>query len=157
MAVLSANALTRTVAIGFIAGVLGILTFHQGTIAALQLIGGQPLSVYGMREISPFKVPQIVNSCFWGGLWGIAIVVAMRRFAGSLPGWAIAALVGVVATTAVAWFVAGPIRSWASETPLQGPLGAQGFALATIWRGPLINGMFGLGTGLFADFLSRRI
>ena len=148
MAAIAANPVQRLVAIGFIAGALSILTFHQGTSALLQLVEGRPLAVYGMRPIPPFGVPQILNSCFWGGLWGIVFLWVAQRFAGRYPAWLVAMAVGAVATTAVAWFVVAPIRG----NPI-----ASGWNPATMWRGPVVNGMFGLGAGIFAGLLSKRM
>jgi hypothetical protein len=48
-------------------------------------------------------------------------------------------LVGAIGTTAVGWFVVAPLK---------GQPVAQGWNLAAMWRGPLINGVFGLGVGL---------
>jgi hypothetical protein len=142
------NPLQRLVAIGFLAGALSILVFHQGTIALLQLVEGRPLAIYRTNPIAPFGVPQILNSCFWGGVWGIVFLWAARRFAGRRPAWLVGLVVGAVATTAVAWFVVAPIKG----LPM-----ASGWNPATMWRGPVINGMFGLGSALFAGWLEKRI
>jgi hypothetical protein len=37
---------------------------------------------------------------------------------------------------------------WFVVAPLKGQPVAQGWNLAAMWRGPLINGVFGLGVGL---------
>jgi len=148
MAALAAHPLQRLVAIGFLAGALSIPTFHQATIALLQSLGGQAVAVYQTRPIAPFGVPQILNSMFWGGLWGIVFLWAARRLAGKYPAWLVGLVVGAVATTAVAWFVVAPIKG----NPV-----AQGFNPATMWRSPVVNGMFGLGSALFAGWLEKRL
>ena len=69
----------RTLLLGFVAGVVSVLVFHQGTVWLLHMAGQVPNAPYGMRPIPPFGVPQIVNSCFWGGLWGVVIAALLRR------------------------------------------------------------------------------
>ena len=56
-----------------------MLVFHQGTVWLLHMAGQVPAGPYGLRPLPPFGVPQIVNQCFWGGLWGIVIAVLLRR------------------------------------------------------------------------------
>jgi hypothetical protein len=150
MAAIAANPLQRLIAIGFIAGVLGILVFHQPTIALLQLIEGRPLSVYRwLPSVPPIGVPTIVNACFWGGLWGIVFYWLVRRFRGRWPAWAIGLVAGVVLTAGLGgWLIVPLIKG----TPIFG-----GFNWPTMWRSPLIHGMFGLGSALFAELLEKRI
>ncbi len=69
----------RALMLGFAAGVLSVLVFHQGTVWLLHMAGQLPNGPYSLRPIPPFGVPQIVNQCFWGGLWGILIAVLLRR------------------------------------------------------------------------------
>ena len=148
MAAITANPLVRLVAIGFVAGALSVLTFHQAGVALVQLLSGTPLSLYPMRSFGPFGVPLILNLAFWGGVWGIVIWWAIGRFGGRWPAWAIGLVLGVIGATAVGWFIAAAIKG----QDISG-----GFALARIWRGPLINGVFGLGAALIAPQLARRI
>jgi hypothetical protein len=68
----------RTIMLGFVAGILSVLIFHQGTVWLLHMAGQLPNGPYSFRPIPPFGVPQIVNQCFWGGLWGILIAVLLR-------------------------------------------------------------------------------
>jgi hypothetical protein len=149
MAAIAVNPVHRLITIGFLAGVLGILTFHQGTIAVMQLLGGTPLTVYGWRPIPPFGVPAIVNACFWGGLWGIAFYWLIRRYRARHPAWLIGLVAGVVLTAGLGgWLIVPLIKG----TPIFG-----GFNWPTMWRSPLIHGMFGLGSALFAELLEKRI
>ena len=57
--------------LGFIAGALATLVFHQGMVLILNTAGIIPVQPYSMRPIPPFGVPALLNSMFWGGLWGI--------------------------------------------------------------------------------------
>jgi len=148
MAAIAVNPIHRLITIGFVAGVLGILTFHQGTIAVIQLLGGSPLTVYGWRPIPPFGVPSIINQCFWGGLWGIVFYWLILRFGSRYPAWLIGLVAGAVLTAGVGWFIVAPIKG----QPI-----AQGFNWPQMWRSPLIHGMFGLGVALIAPLVAKRI
>jgi hypothetical protein len=67
--------MTRRLLIAFAAGALAVLVFHQGMVLALHLMKVLPNSPWSMRPIAPFGVPAIVNSMFWGGLWGVGYAV----------------------------------------------------------------------------------
>ncbi len=128
----------RIAAIGFLAGVLGVLIFHQGTIALLHLAGLVPNPPYGMRRVGPLAVPLIANMAFWGGVWGIVIaaIIAAR------PGWApplVGLVVGAVLCVLFGFTVMAAIR---------GQTMMAGFDPNRWWRSMLINGAFGWGTGV---------
>ena len=61
----------RTALLGFIAGALGVLIFHQGFVAILHVAGGLPIAPYSFAPTHPFNVPQVLSLAFWGGVWGI--------------------------------------------------------------------------------------
>jgi len=134
--------------IGFAAGFLAVLVFHQLTIAAMAAMGLlQSAGVYRVDPYGPLGVPRVVNTAFWGGVWGI-VLAALRPW---LPKPALAFLVcgflfGVVGPTFFGWFVLAPLRGQAV---------AQGFRPAAMWRGPLINGMWGLGAAFFLLLFAR--
>jgi hypothetical protein len=149
MAAIAVHPIQRLIAIGFIAGVLGMLVFHQPTSALLQLIDGRPVSVYRwLPAVPPFGIPSLINICFWGGLWGIVFYWLVRQFRGRWPAWAIGFIAGAVLTAGVGWFIVAPLK---------GQPVAQGFNWPQMWRSPLIHGMFGLGSALFAEWLEKRI
>jgi hypothetical protein len=136
------------VLIGFVAGALAVLTFHQLTILLLSYVGPTQGNVYSMRPIPPFGVPAVLNQAFWGGLWGCVFALLADRFPHRWPLWLAGLVFGAVAPTLVGWFVVAPLKG----NPV-----AQGFEPARMWRGPIINGMFGLGTGIFFDLLRRTL
>jgi hypothetical protein len=122
----------RTVLLGFAAGVLSVLVFHQGTAWLLHMAGQVPNPPYGTRPIPPFGVPQIVNQCFWGGLWGIVIAVLLRRF--RVPDLLFGFLFGAVALGLTNWvvlpaikggafFAGGDLRRMAITVAIVGPFG----------------------------------
>ena len=147
-----ARTITVDLAVGFAAGFLAVLVFHQLTIAAMAATGLiQSAGVYRVEAYGPLGVPRIVNTAFWGGVWGV-VLAAARPW---LPKSALAFLVcgflfGIAGPTFFGWFVLAPMRG----APM-----AQGFKLAAMWRGPVINGMWGLGAAFFLlvfDRLRRR-
>lgn len=128
--------------LGFAAGFLAVLVFHQLTIAAMGALGLiQGSGVYRLDPYGPLGVPRVVNTAFWGGVWGI-VLAAIRPW---LPKPAVAFLAcgflfGIMGPTLFGWFVLAPLRG----RPV-----ANGFQLANIWRGLAINGMWGLGCAVF--------
>jgi hypothetical protein len=101
----------RTILLGFAAGVVSVLVFHQGTVWLLHMAGQVPNAPYGLRPIPPFGVPQIVNSCFWGGLWGIVIAVLLRRL--RVPDLLFGFVFGAVALGLTNWVVLPAIKGGA--------------------------------------------
>jgi hypothetical protein len=126
--------------IGFAAGALATLTVHQAMIWLLSSAGAIQGTPYSWRPVAPLGVPQFLNLAFWGGLWGCVFALIADRFPRSWPLWLAGFVFGAIAPTLVGWFVVAPLRG----QPM-----AQGFNPARMWPGPLINGVFGIGTALF--------
>lgn len=142
----SRHSLAMVLLIGFVAAALATLTFHQLTIWLLTAAGAIQGNPYSVRPVAPLGVPQVVNIAFWGGLWGCVFALLAERFPRHWPLWLAGLLFGAVAPTLVGWFVVAPLR---------GQPVAQGFNPARLWPAPVINGMFGLGTGIFYELLRR--
>ncbi|MEO3472476.1 hypothetical protein AAFN86_11455 [Roseomonas sp. CAU 1739] len=128
----------RIIPVGFVAGVLAVLVFHQGMVGLLHLLGAVPNPPFQLRPVPPLGVPQLVSACFWGGLWGIltAAIVAAR------PGWSpiwVGLAIGAVACVLVGFVVVAGIRG----QPLMGGMDPNRW-----WRSVAINGAFGLGVGV---------
>jgi hypothetical protein len=124
--------------IGFAAGAIGVLVFHQGVILAMYLLGLLPSPPYSMKATEPFGVPQLLSSAFWGGLWGIALVCCMTAWRAADRLW-VALLFGGVLPTLVGILVV---------TPLKGGDPAARLQVAMLLRGFVINGAWGLGAAL---------
>jgi hypothetical protein len=135
----------RIVILGFVAGAIGVLLFHQGVILALYLLNLVPSSPYSIRATAPFGVPQVLSSAFWGGLWGIALVWCMTVLRGADRLW-IALLFGGILPTLVGILVVTPLKGGDPATRLQ---------LASLLRGFVINGAWGLGTALAYRIAAR--
>ena len=132
--------------LGFVAGALAVLVFHQITVWVLVLAGMSGGSAYSLRPIPPFGVPQVLNEAFWGGLWGCVFALLADRFPRHWPLWLAGLIFGMLAPTLVSWFVVAPIKG----RPV-----ANGFVPARMINGPIINGMWGLGTAVFYDLIRR--
>ena len=91
------------VGLGFVAGALGVLIFHQGFIAILNVAGAVPNTAWSFHPTEPLHVPQVLSLAFWGGLWGTVLVFflemlhsARRLWAGFLFGGIFPPLVGML-------------------------------------------------------------
>jgi hypothetical protein len=137
--------LPRWLLVGFISGVLAVLIFHQGALAALHALDMTPGTPYRMQPTSPWGIPQIWSIAFWGGVWGVVFAAMLRGMdRGKLV---LAALVlGAILPTLVAWFVVAPLKG----QPM-----AAGFVPAAMMIGPIVNGAWGLGTGIGLALLGR--
>jgi hypothetical protein len=131
--------------LGFAAGALAVLTFHQATWAVLHALGMMPRAPFPMNPVAPFGVPQIVSLCFWGGLYGLVFGLALPRLPRA-PTWLLGLGLGLLAAL-VGWFVVAPLRGQ--------PLG-NGFVPARMLVSVLINGGWGVGVGLLLAILMRR-
>lgn len=138
-------------AIGFAAGFAAVLVFHQLTVGAMYAVGVTQNAPYSLQAVAPYGVPRVVSTAFWGGVWG-ALLAGIRPW---LPRAAFVLLIsgfafGIVGPTFYGWFVLAPRAGRAV---------ANGFQLASMWRGMAINGMWGLGCAAFllvADWARAR-
>jgi hypothetical protein len=136
----TANQTLWSLAIGFIAGFLGVLVFHQLMLGLLHLIGltaGQP---YAFRPVPPLGVPAVLSAAFWGGVWGIVFALVHHRFPRGYAYWVAAFLFGAIFPTLVAWFIVFPMKGM--------PVG-NGWQPASMLTGVLVNGAWGIGTAFF--------
>jgi flagellar biosynthesis protein FliR len=125
--------------LGFIAGALATLVFHQSVWFALNTAGIIPADrpAWPLDPIPPLGIPAVVSKAFWGGLWGamLALFLARVEGAGYWLGWI---LVGAVAPSLVAIYVVPMIK---------------GLPAAELWPragiAATVNGAWGLGTGVF--------
>lgn len=132
----------KILTLGFIAGFISVLVFHQGTVFLLNTHGnnvpalvewlGRTGPAFNMAPVQPFGVPTVLSQAFWGGLWGIALAALLRSapvpdlFTGFLFG---AVLVTLVAFTVVAqakglpMFAGGNRQTWLRAALLNGSWG----------------------------------
>lgn len=138
--------ITMRAFLGFIAGAIAVLTFHQGMIALLHTVvpGWMTFAPYRTMPVPPFGVPAIVSNCFWGGLWGTGFALVLPRL--TWPLWLCGVILGLLAVLA-GWFIVAPLKGM----PMAG-----GWVIPTMLRSVVINGSFGLGVGLILPLLLPR-
>lgn len=131
--------LGRWILIGAISGAVAVLVFHQGLAALLHAWGVLPSPAFLLEPTRPFGVPVLWSLVFWGAIWGAVLAMSLGRFYG-------AALVlasigfGAIFPTLVASLVVAPIKH----------------ATINIGVALLLNGAWGLGTGLGLHWFGRR-
>jgi hypothetical protein len=132
--------------LGFVAGFGAVLIFHQIGLGLLHLIGMTPGVPYNFKGLPPLGVPSVISLAFWGGVWGIVFVLVEPWFA-RCPGgyWVGAIIFGAVFPTLVGWFIVLPLKGL--------PVG-NGFRFPGLLVGPIVNGLWGLGTAVFLRLLT---
>jgi predicted outer membrane lipoprotein len=140
------TALPRRGAFGFVAGALAVLLFHQVMVLALASAGIIPTTPYSLRPVPPFDVPTILNSMFWGGLWGMLFALIAHRLP-IRPLWLKGLVFGLLGPLLVNWFVVSPLKG----QPL-----AAGFVPQRMLAGVLIAGAFGIGLALLYALMERQ-
>jgi len=148
LSVASPTSATRLIS-GFVAGFIATLVFHQIGVLLLHYAGMTPNFPYSTRPVPPLHVPQFISLAFWGGVWGIVFVLAERAIA-RCPGgyWVGAIIFGAVFPTATSWFIVAPLKGL--------PVG-YGFRSPGLLIGPIVNGLWGLGTAVFLGLMPGRI
>ncbi|HEY3908983.1 MAG TPA: hypothetical protein VGM07_03735 [Stellaceae bacterium] len=146
---LQSSAFTTRLVFGFVAAFFATLIFHQIGLLLLHYAGLTRSWPYDMHPVRPFGVPHVFSLAFWGGVWGIVFVLVERVIASNPMGYWIGAIIfGAVFPTAFSWFVVAPLKGL--------PLG-YGFHYPGLWVGPIVNGLWGLGTALFLCLPPRPV
>jgi hypothetical protein len=130
---------------GFTAGFLATLIFHQLAVALLWSIGVAPSGPFSMAATQPFGVPAVLSLAFWGGAWGILFALIHGGFPGSGGYWVAAFLFGAILPSLVALMVVLPLKGQ--------PMGG-GWNPPLLLTAFLINGVWGIGTGLILKALT---
>ncbi|MEW6518363.1 MAG: hypothetical protein AB1461_03015 [Thermodesulfobacteriota bacterium] len=134
--------------LGFLAGFLATLVFHQLTLSLLWAIKLAPFAPFAMAATKPFGVPAVFSLAFFGGLWGILFVLIDRRFPAGYGYWLLSFLFGAIFPSLVALLVVLPLKGKPMGGGWHPPLLITAF---------LINGAWGLGTALLVKLFSRRL
>ena len=129
----------------FIAGFVSTLVFHQGALAALYAAGLSPRAPFAMTATAPFHIPAVISLALWGGLWGIALWLAIRG-ASDVRYWALAVVLGALGPSVVALLVVFPLKGM----PVAG-----GWDPAIIVGALILNGAWGLGVALLMRLMAR--
>jgi hypothetical protein len=132
---------------GFAAGFVAVLVFHQLALALLLALGVPvPFMPYNFARTQPLGVPVVLSLAFWGGIWGIVFVLVERRFPRGARYWVAALVFGAVFPTLVGWFIVAPLKG----LPVAG-----GWRPVVLMVAPIVNGAWGVGTALFLGLLRR--
>ncbi len=137
---------TKRLFFGFIAGFFATLIFHQLMLGLLWLIGLSPFRPFSMAETHPFGVPAVFSLALWGGVWGMAYALTEGGFPARAGYWVIAFLFGAVLPSLVALVVVLPLKGR--------PMGG-GWHLPLLVMVFLVNGAWGVGTGLILKMFRR--
>lgn len=132
---------------GFVGGFLATLIFHQSALAVLWQAGLAPFAPFSLAPTAPVGVPAVVSLAFWGGVWGVVFAWIDTHFPPGDGYWVTAFLFGALAPSLVALLVVLPLKGH--------PVGG-GWRPSLLVTAFLVNGAWGLGTGLILRALSRR-
>ncbi len=130
----------RLIVVGFVAGFLATIIFHQLTVALLRGIRVAPLLPYSMAPTEPFGIPAVLSLAFWGGIWGIIFLLVHRSFPRGPLYWIMAFLFGAIFPSLVALLIVLPLKGRPAGGGWYPPLLLTAF---------LANGAWGIGTALF--------
>ena len=131
--------------LGFIAGFVATLVFHQIALLLLHMARVAPNAPWSLKPVPPFGVPSVISLSFWGGVWGAIMIPIIDRKRGGAY-YAIAIVFGAILPTLVAWFVVAPLK----HQPMAG-----GWKPRTLMIGPIVNGFWGFGTALLYRVFDR--
>lgn len=137
----------RSLSMGFLAGAIAVLTAHQIVVLALSASGLVAANPWSLRPAGPYGVPAVLNSTFWGGVWG----VVFAAIAGRLPGnrlWTKGLVFGLVFPLVLGvWILVPLIKSLPFFAGLSAP---------RLIAGVLIHAAYGAALGPLYGLLMRR-
>ena len=93
----------------FVAGALAVPLAHQVMLWILNTAGVIDRAPFSMEATKPLGVPAVVSLAFWGGVWGLILLLVVGRLRGA-KFWIVAILFGAIAPTLVAGFVVAPLK-----------------------------------------------
>src|SRR5215212_5639310 len=73
------GAVVKRIVLAWLAGFLATLVFHQPVLWLLHAAGVTPRTPYNMKAVPPLHVPSVISLAFWGGVWGIIMILALAR------------------------------------------------------------------------------
>jgi hypothetical protein len=139
----------RSLLMGFIAGALSVVVFHQGMVLILHFMKLVPNFPWNMATFrgGPVPIPVIVNQMFWGGMWGagFAAVVGLIPVAHNILRGVVYGLLGP-----------GLLGNGILVPLFKGGAFLWGFQGQRIMISALIASAFGAGLAVFYRFLAKR-
>ncbi|HEX9463884.1 MAG TPA: hypothetical protein VGB82_14895 [Alphaproteobacteria bacterium] len=134
LAMTRALSFRHSIASLFIAGFIATIVFHQAVFSVWYLMGTVPNPPFNFARTAPFGVPAIWSLAFFGGLWGIAYGWVENKFPDGAMYWIAALIFGALGPTLVGRLIVAPLKGQPIVLDF------------SLWRGFLINGVWGLGT-----------
>ena len=129
----------QSLAFGFIAGAIAVVTVHEIIDYVLYRAGVFPRVPWSLKPSAMTGVPQIVSDAFWGGVWGIVFALLYNVLPGDGP--TVKGLIfGVIGSAILGVFILVPLIT--GRFPL-----FFGFDLDFIGSVLLILAGFGAATG----------
>jgi hypothetical protein len=151
----SAGVSPKSLLLGFVAAAIAVLTVHQGIVylfASYKML--PPTSVaWSMKPFGPWGVPQIANSVFWGGLWGVLFAAIWPKLPGGAM-WLRGLIFGLLVAVVSNWMLVPFIKGVIFNVPKQVYFG--GFAPDRMLITLCILGGFGAMLGLVYGLLRGR-
>lgn len=130
----------------FLAGFISTLVFHQGLFHLLYIAGKVPKPAWDMTSTQPLHVPAVISLAFWGGVWGIALWLMIKKQS-SARQWVLAIVLGALLPSTVALLFVFPMKGMAFAANWD----------PKIWMGALLlNGAWGLGVALIMKAFGRK-
>ena len=129
--------------IGFVAAALSVVFVHQVIVFVLNTAGVWPAKPWSMQSVGPLNVPIIVNSIFWGGLWGALYAVVHPLLPGD-QAW----LKGLCFGLLIALLSNFTLLALTKGQPLFMGYDAKKIAIVVV----ILSG-FGIGTAVLFDWL----
>ena len=134
--------MARRIVLAFVAGFIATLVFHQIALAILHAAHFTDRGAWAMKPVPPFGVPQVISLAFWGGVWGIVMVLMLAKTRMFLLA---STLFGAILPTLVAGLVVAPLKH--QPVPHSGKMIALGL---------IVNAAWGFGTALLYRLMARR-
>ena len=131
--------------LGFVAGFIATLVFHQVVLLLLHMAGIAPNGAWPMKPVPPFGVPAVISLAFWGGVWGAILIPIIDRRRGAAY-YLLALVLGATLPTLVAWFLVAPLK----HQPV-----ASGWNPKRMMIGPIVNAAWGFGTAWLYRMLEK--
>lgn len=139
-------------ALGFIAAAIAVVTVHQAIVFGLTAAGYLKAESWSLKPMGPFGVPTIVNSMFWGGLWGILFAAIWHVLPSNIM-WIKGLIFGLLITLLSNWIFLPLIRGKIFNVPNQ-VLFAGGDPQRMLITALIVGG-FGAALGLIYGWIAR--
>lgn len=139
----SANARSTRLFLGFVAGALAMLIFHQTALQLLYWAGLASNPAFRLSAVPPFNVPMVVSVTFWGAIFGGLLSLMPRRS-------------GNAAFRGLGYGAFALLMTWFVVRPLAGHPVAFGWHPQPMLLSGIASLAWGFGLALIQPILSPR-